>query len=255
MKISNTSNSSILFKVKTTQPKWYHVRPWQQTLGKGKSITVEIVFCDSERQKKNKESVQHLKNRFMIEHIAISDESAMYIESSPASDKATAFTNTWSKQSGAEIFRSKLNVLFDNVENTERTNGDAAALSAYERIRIENIENNTKFLESLGISSSNDSIKEKKSKVSQRKAKVVAKATRKLPDRENEVAYDPVNFQFGDICKGETVQLKNPTRYGRVVRVVKGRRSNVYTVRLDNDDSIVENLSRSSLWKVLKPVK
>lgn len=226
-------------------------------LGKGKSVTVEIAFCDSERQNliKNKESVQHVKNRFMIEHIAISDESAMYIESCPASDKATAFTNTWSKQSGAEIFRSKLNVLFDNIENAERANGDAAALSTYERIRIENIEKNAKFLESLGISSSNDSIKEKKSKVSQRKPKVVAKATRKLPDREHDVVYDPVNFQFGDICKGEIVQLKNPTRYGRVVRVVKGRRSNVYTVRLDNDDSIVENISRSSLWKVLKPVK
>lgn len=102
------------------------------------------------------------------------------------------------------------------------------------------------FLAQLGISSA---APVKEPKVARMKPKVV-KATRKLPTRDIP-SYDTINYQFGDICRGETVQLKDPNRFGVVLKVVKGRRGAAYTVEIE-DGSVLENLSRNSLWKVLK---
>ena len=102
------------------------------------------------------------------------------------------------------------------------------------------------FLAQLGISSA---APVKESKIARMKPKVV-KATRKLPTRDIP-SYDTINYQFGDICRGETVQLKDPNRFGVVLKVVKGRRGAAYTVEIE-DGSVLENLSRNSLWKVLK---
>ena len=105
------------------------------------------------------------------------------------------------------------------------------------------------FLAQLGISSAAPVKEPKESKIARMKPKVV-KATRKLPTRDIP-SYDTVNYQFGDICRGETVQLKDPNRFGVVLKVVKGRRGAAYTVEIE-DGSVLENLSRNSLWKVLK---
>ena len=105
------------------------------------------------------------------------------------------------------------------------------------------------FLAKLGISSAAPVKEPKESKIARMKPKVV-KATRKLPTRDIP-SYDTINYQFGDICRGETVQLKDPNRFGVVLKVVKGRRGATYTVEIE-DGSVLENLSRNSLWKVLK---
>lgn len=46
--MTNISSSKVAFKVKTTQPSWYYVRPNQQVLDVGKSEDVSIVLVDTE---------------------------------------------------------------------------------------------------------------------------------------------------------------------------------------------------------------
>lgn len=46
--ITNTSTERIVFKVKTTQPTWYFVRPNQQLLDVGESEEVNVLLVDTE---------------------------------------------------------------------------------------------------------------------------------------------------------------------------------------------------------------
>ena len=48
LKVTNTSKSKVIFKVKTTQPSWYYVRPNQQVLDVGKSEDVIILLVEHE---------------------------------------------------------------------------------------------------------------------------------------------------------------------------------------------------------------
>lgn len=199
----------------------------------------------------NKHIIHLAKNRFMVEYAAVSDEIVRSITNCAPGEMAGTFRNVWSKN-GITIFKSKLNVVFDvNDEQagsmeSDRPGEGEEPMSAYERMRIENIEKNKQFLAKLGMSSA---APVKEPKVARMKPKVV-KATRKLPTRDIP-SYDTINYQFGDICRGETVQLKDPNRFGVVLKVVKGRRGATYTVEIE-DGSVLENLSRNSLWKVLK---
>lgn len=48
LKITNTSNEYVVFKIKTTQPSWYYVRPNQAILEPGQSEDVTVVLVDTE---------------------------------------------------------------------------------------------------------------------------------------------------------------------------------------------------------------
>jgi hypothetical protein len=48
LKVTNTSPHKVVFKVKTTQPSWYYVRPNQQVVDVGKTEEVVIVLVDAE---------------------------------------------------------------------------------------------------------------------------------------------------------------------------------------------------------------
>lgn len=48
LEVTNTSQSRIVFKVKTTQPSWYYVRPNQQVLDIGQTEEVAIVLVEAE---------------------------------------------------------------------------------------------------------------------------------------------------------------------------------------------------------------
>ena len=48
MTITNISNARVAFKVKTTQPTWFYVRPNQHVLDVGQSEDVSIVLVESE---------------------------------------------------------------------------------------------------------------------------------------------------------------------------------------------------------------
>ena len=48
LKVTNTSDTKVAFKVKTTQPSWYYVRPNQHILDVGQTEEVTITLVDSE---------------------------------------------------------------------------------------------------------------------------------------------------------------------------------------------------------------
>ncbi|RYH09147.1 hypothetical protein EON65_40345 [archaeon] len=48
LKVTNVSSNKVAFKVKTTQPTWYFVRPNQQILDAGKTEEVNIILVDAE---------------------------------------------------------------------------------------------------------------------------------------------------------------------------------------------------------------
>jgi len=48
LKVTNTSTSKIVFKVKTTQPSWYYVRPNQQVVDVGATEEVSVVIVEDE---------------------------------------------------------------------------------------------------------------------------------------------------------------------------------------------------------------
>ena len=48
LKITNISSYKVAFKVKTTQPTWYYVRPNQSVLDVGQSEDVAIALVDTE---------------------------------------------------------------------------------------------------------------------------------------------------------------------------------------------------------------
>ena len=59
----------MVFKVKTTQPSWYFVRPNQQVLEKGKEETVVVVLVEEERRDllKDRQKLKNEKHRFLVE--------------------------------------------------------------------------------------------------------------------------------------------------------------------------------------------
>jgi hypothetical protein len=48
LKVTNISSSKIVYKVKTTQPSWYYVRPNQNVLQEQETDEVYIVLVDNE---------------------------------------------------------------------------------------------------------------------------------------------------------------------------------------------------------------
>jgi hypothetical protein len=48
LKITNSSSAAVAFKVKTTQPTWYYVRPNQAVLAAGAAELVTVVLVETE---------------------------------------------------------------------------------------------------------------------------------------------------------------------------------------------------------------
>ena len=69
-----------MFKVKTTQPSWYFVRPNQQVLEKGKEETVVVVLVEEERRDllKDRQKLKNEKHRFLVESKVIMTLLATY---------------------------------------------------------------------------------------------------------------------------------------------------------------------------------
>ncbi len=70
----------MVFKVKTTQPSWYFVRPNQQVLEKGKEETVVVVLVEEERRDllKDRQKLKNEKHRFLVESKVIKTLLASY---------------------------------------------------------------------------------------------------------------------------------------------------------------------------------
>jgi hypothetical protein len=92
MKMSNTSSSRVLFKVRTTQPLWYYVRPNQDILEAGQAVDLVFTLTEPEskrlleQQKEGKEdSVE--KHRFMVQGVALEQSDFDIISAMPADNR------------------------------------------------------------------------------------------------------------------------------------------------------------------------
>jgi len=85
--VTNISPNKILFKVKTTQPNWYYVRPNQQVLDVGQTADVTILLVESECNRyldqiaANVEVESTDKHRFLVQTKTITDEEFLTIKS------------------------------------------------------------------------------------------------------------------------------------------------------------------------------
>jgi len=129
------TKSHIAFKVKTTQPRRYLVRPNQGVVAPGKSETVTIILVEKDKQvllqsfdRLGQSALDHSKDKFLVQSCIVADDFAKdYVtkkesissedQLSPDASKvgkalAEALTRMWNSagSSGVEIFNKKLQV-------------------------------------------------------------------------------------------------------------------------------------------------
>jgi hypothetical protein len=108
LKVKNVSNKRVMYKVKTTQPMWYFVRPNFDVLDAGEEVEVNVVLIDEEKSRYialyrqgKEESVS--KHRFMVQYGAMAkasgDEVMKMKQDSKGDPKGMAdLTPYWSKE-------------------------------------------------------------------------------------------------------------------------------------------------------------
>lgn len=120
--ITNISSSKLIFKVKTTQPSWYFVRPNQQLLDLNEAEDVVISLVSSECNRfigmpqDEKEAVLS-KHRFLVQTKSISDETFTRISSLSLNERADEYQNIWETAEKEELKNHKLRVEFNISEN------------------------------------------------------------------------------------------------------------------------------------------
>jgi len=125
LKVTNTSNFKIIFKIKTTQPTWYFVRPNQSILDIGQSENVSIVLVEGECNRfldqvaLNK--IEKLdKHRFLVQSTVLNDDDFDRISLLPVADRTDEYTRVWDSSSKDEKKNFKLKVEFQY--NDDRNN-------------------------------------------------------------------------------------------------------------------------------------
>lgn len=100
LKVTNVSSSKIVFKVKTTQPTWYYVRPNQQMLPAGKTEDVKILLVETECDRfldqaaANKEEKLD-KHRFLVQSKIIGENDYTRILTIPVEQRSDEFSKLW----------------------------------------------------------------------------------------------------------------------------------------------------------------
>ena len=102
--IRNISGAKVAFKVKTTQPLCYFVKPNQGILDSkgsdGDKITIDIALTKEESNRlielaANGVAEKPLKHRFMVQNKAITDAEYEQLESFPSGQKAEKYAQIW----------------------------------------------------------------------------------------------------------------------------------------------------------------
>ncbi|KAL9188071.1 hypothetical protein ACHAXT_006449 [Thalassiosira profunda] len=121
------TNQHLAFKVKTTQPRRYLVRPNQGIVAPGSSETVSILLVDKDRQvlwstydRLGQSALDHSKDKFLVQSCAVSDEFSSQFRNEPRGDGGQykkelveALTGMWNSAtsgSNVPVFNKKLHV-------------------------------------------------------------------------------------------------------------------------------------------------
>jgi hypothetical protein len=112
--IRNISGAKVAFKVKTTQPLCYFVKPNQGILDSkgsdGDKITIDIALTKEESNRlielaANGVAEKPLKHRFMVQNKAITDAEYEQLESFPSGQKAEKYAQIWATTDAADKAR------------------------------------------------------------------------------------------------------------------------------------------------------
>jgi len=125
LKHTGTSDDCIAFKVKTTQPRRYLVRPNQGLIRPGESETVSILLVEKDKQlllqsydRLGQSALDHSKDKFLVQSTVASPEfaskysgSKVGSESNKANkDLAEALTSMWNSAATLPVVNKKLHV-------------------------------------------------------------------------------------------------------------------------------------------------
>lgn len=138
LKVANTLDEPIVFKVKTTKPKRYVVKPNQGILAGRGSEMVKIVLMRSEKnellQRMHQNSDDALdgaleggRDRFLVQAVQV--EEALYASSADMKlkEKMELLTKTWGDVPSSAVKKQKLEVSFDLGESENRSDPSAIA--------------------------------------------------------------------------------------------------------------------------------
>ncbi|KAL7461158.1 hypothetical protein ACHAXS_001585, partial [Conticribra weissflogii] len=121
------TNEHLAFKVKTTQPRRYLVRPNQGIVAPGSSETVSILLVDKDRQvlwstyeSLGQSALDHSKDKFLVQSCVVSDEFASQFKNEPLGEGGQfkkelveALTGMWNSMSSdpkTPVYNKKLQV-------------------------------------------------------------------------------------------------------------------------------------------------
>lgn len=117
----------LAFKVKTTQPRRYLVRPNQGIVAPGSSETISILLVDKDRQvlwstydRLGQSALDHSKDKFLVQSCEVSDEFSSQFQNEPRGEGGqykkelvealTAMWNSATSGSSVPVFNKKLHV-------------------------------------------------------------------------------------------------------------------------------------------------
>lgn len=100
LKVTNISNSNVVFKVKTTQPSWYYVRPNQQLLAPGQSEDVKVLLVGSECNRFLDQAAVNAeekldKHRFLVQSKVVDDNEYSRVMALPVAQRGDEFSKLW----------------------------------------------------------------------------------------------------------------------------------------------------------------
>jgi len=121
LKHPGTSEDHIAFKVKTTQPRRYLVRPNQGLVAPGTSATISILLVEKDKQallqsfeRLGQPGLDHSKDKFLVQSCTAADSFAAKAASGENSELYDALTTMWqsvtSGGSTVPVFNKKLHV-------------------------------------------------------------------------------------------------------------------------------------------------
>ena len=128
IRITNKLSTAVAFKVKTTQPHMYVVKPNQEIIPPYQHADVSVNLLDNERDKlifdsKSASSADNKKQRFQIQTISLSDEESNHMkELNGSTEKSEEFAKLFER--GKTVESLILKVLFDTANNQQSPTED-----------------------------------------------------------------------------------------------------------------------------------
>lgn len=119
LKITNNSAVHALYKVKTTQPNWYYVKPNQTVLAPGESIEVGIAVNEENARKLDSTPTSDLANhRFMVQATEVSVDAVTRMRGLDNTDITAEYSRIWQNAAKDKSPNVKLKVNFDVISSS-----------------------------------------------------------------------------------------------------------------------------------------